>query len=371
MMKNRLTKIVCLQFWVFISFQLMGGHYVSAAEPPAPQGSRNFYQVLDELLADFEYDLKQGQVIGLKDLSIRNIATSENVPNSFKTHLELLITERIQKSVKTRVVHCLACRSKRTELNGQTMVIKAGEMNPAELQRIAKMNGISNFMDVAFAYQPTGMILSLSVSDAETSSSLWSRTYNSETTRAAAARRGVDYQQQSDPNQVALEYQPTLQIKPTLYTVMTPKAGSGYSTALAVGFRMMERYDNRQKEVGFEMNYYFDIPSLIGVPGASEDKSVIYNGVNLTLLFTHAWALFGSEENYNQPRAVILGAIGGTYASGLLGAVARGTYEWRLGKHWAVSGFLGYRPKSTVVLENNVTSSMSGIEGGIGVGYLF
>src|SRR5690242_10781086 len=52
--------------------------------------TRNFYNVLEDLMADFEYDLKNGQVIGLKDLSIRNIATSENIPGSFKSHLELI-----------------------------------------------------------------------------------------------------------------------------------------------------------------------------------------------------------------------------------------------------------------------------------------
>ena len=67
---------------------------------------------------------------------------------------------------------------------------------------------------------------------------------------------------------------------------------------------------------------------------------------------------------------MIYGAIGGTYTSGFLGGVIRGTYESRLAKHWAVNGFLGYRPTATLVVgASNLT--LSGVEGGIGVGFLF
>ncbi len=335
-----------------------------ADEPPAPNGSRNFYKVLDEILSDFEYDLKTGQVIGLKDLAVRNIATSENVPSSFKAHLELLISERILKTSKTRIVHCVACRAKKTVLDGQNMTISSPDTNSAEMQRIAKMNGIQNFMDLAFAYQPSGMMLSIQISDAETGTALWSRTYNSENTRAAAQRRGVDYQE-VDEAKTKMEYQPTVQFKPTIYTVMAPKAGSGYTTALGLGFRVMERYDNRHKEVGFEMNYYLDAGSLIGSSTASTTN--VWSGFNLTMLFMHAWGLFGDEENYNQTRGVIHAGIGGSYASGFLGALVRGGYEWRFAKHWALTSFIGYRPKATVII-SGTAASLTGVEGGLGVG---
>jgi len=48
---------------------------------------------------------------------------------------------------------------KEATLNGDSMVISSAESNSSELQRIAKMTGIQNFMDVAYAYQPSGMIL--------------------------------------------------------------------------------------------------------------------------------------------------------------------------------------------------------------------
>ena len=357
-------------FFALLSALFQVGTAWAQGAPEAPAGARNFYQVLDEILSDFEYDLKTGQVIGMKDLSIRNLVTSENIPPSFKSHLELLITERILKTTKSRVVHCLACRSKTAKLDGETMVITSAETNSAELQRIARMNGVQNFMDVAFAYQPTGMILSIQISDVEAGTTLWTRNYNSENTRASAQRRGVDVQELEE-SKTRMEYQSTMQIRPVLYTVMAPKATSGYSTAMGFGLRMMERYDNRQKEVGFEANYYMDVNLITGLATASTDTTNLYNSFNFTLLFQHGWALFGPEENFNKARSIIIGGIGGTYASGFLGALLRGTYEWRMAKHWTISGFLGYRPKGTLVITTTRTASVSGFEGGIGVGYIF
>ena len=350
---------------LLICFSIFSIH--ARADEPT---SVNFYQVLDEVLSDFEYDLKSGQVMGLKDLAIRNVVMSENIPASFKAHLELLVTERILKTTKTRLVHCIACRSRKASLEDGKMVISSGEANSAELQRIAKMSGIQNFMDIAYAYQPTGMLLSLQISDVETGATLWARSYNSETTRASAQRRGVDYQE-LDEAKTRMEYQPTIQVKPTLYTVMAPKANSGYATALGFGARMTERYDNRQKEVGFEMNYYADVGALTGQPGAKTDKNNIYTGFNLSLLFVHVWSLFGNEENYNKARGLIYCGIGGTYASGLLGGLLRVGYEWRLARHWSVTTFLGSRPKSTLVISGSQTAPLSGVEGGVGVGFIF
>jgi len=337
-----------------------------ADEPPAPNGARNFYKVLDEVLSDFEYDLKTGQVMGLKDLAIRNIATSENVPNSFKPHLELLLTERILKTTKARIVHCTACRAKKTTLDGQNIVISSADSNSADMNRLAKMNGIQNFMDVAFAYQPSGMMLSIQISDSDTGTALWTRNYNSDTSRASAQRRGVDYQEIDDAK-TKMEYQPALQCRPSMDVVMAPKAGGGLVTELALGFRMMERYDNKHKEVGFEMNYYLN-PGII--TGATANPNNIWSGVNLTMLFRHAWGLFGDEENYNQTRGVLGVGIGGSYASGFLGALIRTDYELRFAKHWSANAFLGYRPAATVLI-GGTAASVTGVEGGLGVGYLY
>ncbi len=328
---------------------------------------RGFYTVLEDLVSDFEYDLKNGQVSGLRDLSIRNLAVNELVPASFKSHLELVLTERLLKTAKVRMIQCLPCRARKTVLSGEQMVISGPETNPNEMARIARQAGIQNFMDVAFSYQPTGMVLSLYVTEADTGSVVWSRSYNSETSRTSAYRRGVD-QSQIDGIRSASEYVPVVQYRAILYYGYQSNL-TGYTSTLGLGFKMMERYDNRKKEVGFEVDYFRNSSSLVGA--TADSTTDLYGGLNLTLLFQHAWNLIGEEENYNRARGSILAGVGGTYASGFLGALIRGGYEWRLAKHWAVTTTLGFRPSATKFIGTTEAGTVSGIEAAFGVSALF
>ncbi|MBC7690418.1 MAG: hypothetical protein H7222_01505 [Methylotenera sp.] len=339
---------------------------------PAASGTsskeRNFYEVLEDLLGDFEYDLKNGQVNGLRDLAVRNIATSENIPPSFRNHLELVVTERILNTSKTRVVQCLPCRAKRTTLSGDQMVITSAETNPVELSRIAKLSGIQHFMDIAFTYQPNGLVLSLYITEPESGAVVWSRSYNSETSRAAASRRGVDFSQIDDARKQT-EYQPTIQYRATVGYMFEPNIGT-MTGCLNFGFRMVERYDNRKKEVGFELDYLKDSSSIAGNPAAATTAN-LYSGLNLTLLFLHTWNMIGNEENYNRVRGNIFAGVGGTYSAGFLGGLVRGGYEWRLAKHWAVNANLGYRPRSTTFFTDNTSKTVSGVEYGLGISATF
>jgi hypothetical protein len=330
---------------------------------------RNFYDVLDDLLGDFEFDLKNGNVTGLKDLAIRNIATSENIPPSFKSHLELLLTEKILKTTKTRVIQCLPCRARKTILNGDQVQITSPDTNPTELARVAKISNIEHFLDTAFSFQPSGMVLSMYISDPETGSVIWSRSYNSETSRASAFRRGVDYNQ-VDEARKQTEYSPTIQNRIALYYLFEPTLPKA-AGCLALGYRMVERYDNRKKEVGFEANYLTDASTIVNKEGASAQNFYAGFGFNVTFLFLHAWNLIGEEESYNKIRGSIFLGVGGTYASGYLGGLFRTGYEWRLAKHFSANLVLGYRPSATAYLNNQSTGTVSGMEYGLGIGFLF
>ncbi|MFN7685061.1 MAG: hypothetical protein ACK5QT_06580 [Oligoflexia bacterium] len=355
-------------FFVFVPSRAGAAEVATAAKTASTEQEkmRNFYTVLEDLVSDFEYDLKNGQVSGLRDLSVRGLAVNELVPASFKTHLELVITERLLKAAKVRMIQCLQCRARKTVLSGDQMVISGPETNPNEMSRIARQAGIQNFMDIAFSYQPTGMVLSLYITEADTGSVIWSRSYNSETSRTSAYRRGVD-QSQVEGMRSAAEYLPLVQYRVTVFYGYQPNLGS-YTGTLGVGFRMMERYDNRKKEVGFEVDYF---RNSSGLAGASPVENDLYGGINLTLLFQHAWNLIGEEENYNRARGSIVAGIGGTYASGFLGGLVRGGYEWRLARYWAVSASLGYRPSATKFVGNSEAGTVSGIEATFGVSALF
>jgi hypothetical protein len=340
-----------------------------------PLPERNFYDVLEDVMGDFEFHLKNGEVTGLQNLAIRNIALSENVPSSFKNHIELLLTERILRNTKTKVLQCLPCRSKRTTLNGDQVVIVSPDTNPAELTRIAREIGIEHFMDVAFSYQQSGMVMSLLITQPDSGSMVWSRSYNSETSRAAAFRRGTDYSQ-TDEARKSNEYTPTLQYRGTAYYMFQPNM-NGLSGCLGVGFSMVERYDNRKKEVGFELDYFKDASTLVGGTAAADatdpDNDNIYGGFNLTLLFKHTWNFIGEEENFNKPRGGLTLGVGGTYSSGYLAGIVRAGWEWRLGKHFAISANLGLRPPATAFVGTFETEGKSiiGPEFGLGISLLY
>lgn len=326
--------------------------------------TRNFYVVLEDLLADFEFDLKNNNVQGLQSLSIRNIGMSENIPSSFKQHLELLISERILGSTKHKLTQCVPCRSRTARLEGNSIKITSPEQSPEELARLAERYAIKHFMDISFSYQTHSMILSLHITKANDQTLIWTRSYNSETSRASAFRRGIDYTQIEQARNTK-KFEPTVQYRPTVYYFMERDV-SGTNGVLGFGLRIMERYENRTKEVGFELNYLTNTTSLIG----GSDTDTIYSGFNLTALFMHSWNLFGEVENYNRIRGNIFGGIGGTYASGYLGGLVRAGYEWRLGKFWSISINLGYRPPSTRFVDGAGTS-ISGPEFGVGIGAFF
>jgi hypothetical protein len=340
-----------------------------AAVPAKDSQERNFYEVLNDVIEDFAYDIKNGNITGLKEISIRNIATSENIPPSFKNHLELLMTEQILKNSKTHMIQCLPCKSRKTSINGDQVVITSTDSNPAELARIAKMSGIEHFMDIAFQYEPSGIMISMFITEPESGNILWSRSYNSETSRAAAFRKGIDYDQ-IDEARKSTEYAPLIQSRLILYYLFEPDLPS-QSGCLSLGYRMVERYDNRKKEVGFEADYLVSSSTIINSVGASSQG--IYNafGLNLTLLFMHTWNFIGEEENYNKIRTNISAGIGGTYSSGFLGGLVRLGYEWRMAKHFGVSAILGYRPPGSAFIAGTATGSVSGLEYGLGVNVLF
>lgn len=331
---------------------------------------RNFYEVLEDVLGDFEYDLKNANVAGLKDLAIRNTAMSENIPPSFKQHLELLLTERILRNSKTQVIQCLPCKAKKTSLNGDQVVITSPDTNPQELARIAKVSGIQHFMDVSFMYEPSGMILSLYITDPDTGTIIWSRSYNSETSRASAFRRGVDFNQIDDARKQT-EYAPLIQMRLGLGFIFEPNIAA-QTGCLALNYRMMERYDNRKKEVGFQVSYMVNASTIVNSSGSSTTDLYKGFGFNMTLLFLHTWNFIGEEENYNKIRGGATAGIGGTYANGYIGGVIRAGWEWRMAKHFAINLNLGYRPPASVFITGTAAAAtITGVEYGLGIDYLF
>ena len=134
---------------------------------------------------------------------------------------------------------------------------------------------------------------------------------------------------------------------------------------------MVERYDNRKKEVGFEADYMTDATTIVNSAGASPQNIYSGFGLNFTLLFLHAWNFIGEEENYNLIRGSVYVGVGGTYSSGFLGGLIRTGYEWRLGKHFGTSLNLGYRPTASAFVGGATSGTITGLEYGLGINVLF
>jgi hypothetical protein len=334
----------------------------------APAGQRDFYSALDDTLGDFEYDLKNAKVKGSDSLSIREIAANERVPRSFAPHIEYLLTERMLRATKNKVIQCVGCGARKMSLvEGNKITITSAKTDVKELARVAKQQGIKHFLDVAFTYQPGGLVMSLTITEPDGSAVVWSRTYNSETSRAALLRRGYDTEQLDATTRKATEYPATLQYRARVDYLIEPDI-DGLKGCLGFSFRMVERYDNRKKELGFEVQYLRGAATLLH---SSETDTSLYSGVNATLVLLHVWNLIGGYEDYNLPRASVYGGLGGTFTSGFLGGLFRVGGEYRLGSRSAVTAQVGYRPASTSFIPIGDGQSVSGIELGAGISFLF
>ena len=73
---------------------------------------RRFHQVLNELLAEFGYDVKQGQIKSLKNVAIRKVTVSDTLPLSYRNYVELLVAERIRENSEIRIISCVTCKNK-------------------------------------------------------------------------------------------------------------------------------------------------------------------------------------------------------------------------------------------------------------------
>jgi hypothetical protein len=259
------------------------------------------------------------------------------------------------------VAQCLACKGRRITRSGGALSITSPLTDPAERARVARESRIKTFLDVSLTAMQRSMSLAVAVTDAESGRAVWARTYSSEDERVSpdATAEGVKR---------VMQYRPSVQYRATLYSMFQPDV-SGSVFCLGAGFRMVERYDNRTKEIGFELDFFKETATLTG---ASTQPTSLYGGINLTLLILHAWNFIGDVEDPNKPRFGVVAGIGGTFASNFLGMLGRAGVEARLGKHTALSLTLGYRPASQLLLAQSSTlTPVAGIETGAGLSYLF
>jgi hypothetical protein len=326
--------------------------------PRARGAAKDFFVTLDRLLKEFEWDLRDNKVEGLRDAAVRNIAATPNIPQSFAKHLEQFVIERVRKDdPKVRMVRCDECRARKSEFRDGKVVITDPRADLKLQAEITNELGIEHFIDLAFDLQRSKMSLTFFITRAEDGSIVWEKAYDTDNL--------TQREEVSEVEQFA-EYEPRISHRPFVSFMFLPIEGS-YLSTLELGWRMTQRAFNRYHDLGFQVSY--NLTSTL-LTGATQTSTNTYGVFNLTLLLMYGYTLIGSYEDFDQPRFGITAGVGAAMSNLNIMADFRGGLEGRLGKHWAVHALFGYRPNAVAIVGTN-TANLSGFEFGGGASFLF
>lgn len=349
---------------------------------------RRFHEVLDELLAEFGYDVKMGQVNGLKNLSIRKVTVSDTLPWSYRSYVELLVAERIRENSQIRLVSCLPCRSKTTRLMDGRLVVTSPTTNMAEMQRASDQLGIDYFMDIVLVFHTTHMVLAMQAFNTQSKELVWARTYNSETVRSRYQKLAVDYSQveKSRPGE---EYEADFRYLAGMGAASVPNVGGTQDDSgfILLHFRGSERFNNRQNEFGMILNIYSsssallsDYPSTAATdPDAADEAEESVTTSSTPDPFTQAIGVYGiyaqnfigALESYNEVRHGATVGVGFLMASGYIAGTGRLGWDTYFGRNFSITGGLLYVMSSRILVDNQYRDTQGGAGGEIAVAYNF
>jgi hypothetical protein len=232
------------------------------------------------VLGEFAEDIQAGAVVGLKDLAIR--ASSDS-------RLELRVAEQIMAHSSTRVIHCLACREKNTDL-----------------KRIAKLSNIEHFMEVQYQGTPEHQELSLRITRVKDGKEVWKKTY-------------IHDDEEMRETSVEVVREPVI----TAFAsgMILPKEVIGSMGAFGLGARI------QRKGWGLEVNAF-----------RSTEKDTLFH-----LLALKSWKMkTRADEFWVGTGAVFL--TGNTRTAWTW--VIRAGYDWHFSRQWIAGIFAGDRPVS-------------------------
>ena len=348
---------------------------------------RRFHEVLNELLAEFGYDIKTGDLKALKNLAIRKVRVSEAIPNTYQNYIGMLIAEQIKANTKVNLIQCIQCQVKSSTLVDGKIKISSPETNVAHLRHIAEQLGIDHFIDVMLIYHTTHMVLAFQAFEVDTGKMVWARTYNSETIRSRFQKLAVDYSQvaKSRPGE---EYQPD-------YRYLVGFGGAGLpnvagntqdNSMLSLHFRATEKFDNRKNEFGLMLNMFQTLSALTKEypttkptgenTEQTEETQQEENSTTETVVieqaqpepFKSALGIYGiytrnflgSIESYNSVRHGMSVAVGALLASGYVAGKFRVGWEIYLGKTFVASIGLDYIAPSEILVDEETVETKGG-----------
>lgn len=351
---------------------------------------RRFHEVLDELLAEFGYDIRMGQIKGLKNVAVRKVDVNDTLPHSYKNYMELLVAERIRENSQVRVISCVSCKNKTSRLLDGKLVITSPTTNISEMNRAAETLGINYFMDVVLVYHTTHMVLAFQVFDTDTKEMVWARSYNSETIKSRFQKLAVDYRQvqKSRPGE---DYVPEFRFLVGLGGAGIPNvAGSADDSGmLMLHLRGSEKFDNRHSEFGLIANLYQSTSNLLSeypTSGGDADSTAVDPAADevivseatpepfttaLGLYVMYAYNFIGSIESYNTTRHGMNIGGGVLLASGYLAGSLRIAWDVYFGRVFGISAAGLYVAPSSILVDSEKVETKGGSGGEVAVVYNF
>lgn len=346
---------------------------------------RRFHEVLDELLAEFAYDVRMGQLKALKNVSIRKVDVSDSLPKTYRQYVELLIAERIKENSRVKIISCIPCKTKTSRLVEGKLMITSPTTNVGRMQQAADQLGVDNFIDVVLVYHTTHMVLAMQIFNTGTQELTWARTYNSETIKSRYQKLAIDYKQveKSRPGE---DYVPDYRFLFGLGGGIIPNVNNksednGMVTAMIRG---MEKFDNRRHEFGLQLSLYMKKNSILGDHGTSSEGLSIPKKMNASAAselspWSSAFAIYGmyarhlvgSIESYNDVRHGLNIGLGFLMAPSYLTASVRAGWDIFFGRRFTTNlSIIGIAPSTVYVSNESVaTSAGVGVELGMSINY--
>lgn len=147
-------------------------------------------ELVDELIDDLIHDLDELNPEAVSPMAIRSVETSANLKVAFARELEARVVSAMAQSTDIAQVHCVACRSLRSRVEGDSWVISLGPVTQDDLKRLGESIGATSFLELDFVYSSGTNSISLMAriirsADAKV---LWAENYQSDSSTAALLR---------------------------------------------------------------------------------------------------------------------------------------------------------------------------------------
>jgi hypothetical protein len=356
----------------------------SDADTASSGDVRQFHEVLNDLLSEFAYDVKEGQINGLKNLSIRRVDISDTLPRTYEQYVELLVTERIRENSKIKIINCIQCKSKSSTMIEGKLMISSPLTNLQKMDEAANQLGIENYMDVVLVYHTTHMVLAFNVFNTQTKEMTWARTFNSETLRSRYQRMAVD-RNQIEKSRASDVYVPDYKFLVGLSGSQLPNvAGTARDKSfIGLHLRAVEKFDNRRTDFGLLTSIWANTSKFLkSYPSegtASTDTTTTYTGTARALPYKYVLGLhavaarnfIGDVEMYDRIRHGVHFGIGAIISTGYLAPSARLGWDMYFGRRFVVTLGTQYITSSVVLVGSSYTKVKGGGGGDFILSYNF